>query len=193
MGRWLLHASFTEELVPKFLRERYNIALSWSPHLPQQPQHEPEQFLSRVFMELQPTSTTHWGFCMEIAAHKDGQAQVEECMQWKVCTGMPLDCLGNTWLGFLADHSGWYRHLAKIYNWISRMWIHRRRSQLGDTPPTPWAACTPISLVVHYHERPFTLVEFKEYSDDMGDDLLTTMVSLSGRMSLLQKCGSSMS
>ena len=34
----------------------------------------------------------------------------------------------------------------------------------------------PISLVVHYHERPFTLIGLKEYSDDGDDDLLTTAV-----------------
>ena len=102
MGGWLLHVSFTQKPVPRCLPtgkpERFDVDLSSSLHRPQQPQYEPRQVLST---ELRATAT-RWGFCTDIAAHtiaKDGRARVEGCVQWKVCTGMPLDRLGNTWLG----------------------------------------------------------------------------------------------
>ena len=86
------------------------------------------QFLSRVSRncELPP-----W----DIAAHtvaKDGRSRVEECVQWKVCTGMPLDRLGNTLgpqLTALGDVEIWpiFRNtyhrcdsICEVHGWVKR-------------------------------------------------------------------------
>ena len=97
MGWWLLHASFTETLSRNFyLQDNANPTTSTYLDLcAVHNDHNMSQFLSRVSRncELLPR---------DIAAHtvaKDGRSWAEECAQWKVCTGIPLGHLANTWLG----------------------------------------------------------------------------------------------
>ena len=95
------------------------------------------------------------------------------CVQWKLCTRIALDRLGNTWLGSrltaLGDLDIWPTFINKFHRCDSIDDVH------------DWMTNHPL---VYLLVRPsllwftiFALVGLKEYSDDGDDDLLTTTAS----------------